>query len=230
MGKQAALLVLILCVSTFSQVEVSAKSSHAASATSHMLGQKPSHLTSNISSPFAVGNFFSASAAAAVKPSVEKRAGPKDAIGQALADHNPTLEQVRLIPSLDGPQRKQINDLFNVYRSDLKLLNEQLRPLREEFKARLKSDKDKFEKERQDGEKLVQTKSEPLLAKSAKYLAEPVMFVPAKEEEDAAIAAVVDKIKVRQIEFTQALSKIVSPAQMLELEQLKRGKVPAYAQ
>lgn len=221
MGKQAALLVLILCVSTFSQVEVSAKSRQAVD----VISQK-----ANTPSPFAVGNFFSAGAAAAVKPSVEKRAGPKDAIGQALADHNPTLEQVRLIPSLDGPQRKQINDLFNVYRSDLKLLNEQLRPLREEFKARLKSDKDKFEKERQDGEKLVQTKSENERAESAKFRAEPARFVPAKEEEDAAIAAIVAKIKERQNQFTQALSKVVSPAQMLELEQLKRGKVPAYAQ
>lgn len=223
MGKQAALLILImiLCVSTFSQVEVSAKSRQAVD----VISQK-----ANTPSPFAVGNFFSAGAAAAVKPSVEKRAGPKDAIGQALADHNPTLEQVRLIPSLDGPQRKQINDLFNVYRSDLKLLNEQLRPLREEFKARLKSDKDKFEKERQDGEKLVQTKSENERAEPAKFRAEPARFVPAKEEEDAAIAAIVAKIKERQNQFTQALSKVVSPAQMLELEQLKRGKVPAYAQ
>lgn len=218
MGKLAALLLLILCVSTFSQVEVSAKSSHAASATGHMLGQKPSHLTSNISSPFAVGNFFSASAAAAVKPSVEKRAGPKDAIGQALADHNPTLEQVRLIPSLDGPQRKQVGDLFNVYRSDLKVFNEQLRPLREEFKSRLKVEKEKLDKEKQDRQKLAQDKTEPTKIE-----------LP-KEEDDAAITAIVDKIKVRQIEFTQALSKIVSPAQMLELEQLRRGKVPAYAQ
>ena len=219
MGKQAALLVLILCVSTFSQVEVSAKSSHAAS----VISQKP-----NTPSPFAVGNFFSASAAAAVKPSVEKRAGPKDAIGQALADHNPTLEQVRLIPSLDGPQRKQINDLFNVYRSDLKLLNEQLRPLREEFKARLKVEKEKLDKEKQDRQKLALDKTEPAKIESARI--EPVKVELPKEEDDAAIAAIVDKIKVRQIEFTQALSKIVSPAQMLELEQLRRGKVPAYAQ
>jgi hypothetical protein len=219
MGKQTALLVLILCVSTFSQVEASAKSSHAAS----VISQKP-----NTPSPFAVGNFFSASAAAAVKPSVEKRAGPKDAIGQALADHNPTLEQVRLIPSLDGPQRKQVNDLFNVYRSDLKLLNEQLRPLREEFKSRLKVEKEKLDKEKQDRQKLALDKTEPAKIESARI--EPVKVELPKEEDDSAIAAIVDKIKVRQIEFTQALSKIVSPAQMLELEQLKRGKVPAYAQ
>ena len=219
MGKQVALLVLILCVSTFSQVEVSAKSSHAAS----VISQKP-----NTPSPFAVGNFFSASAAAAVKPSVEKRAGPKDAIGQALADHNPTLEQVRLIPSLDGSQRKQVNDLFNVYRSDLKLLNEQLRPLREEFKSRLKVEKEKLDKEKQDRQKLALDKTEPAKIESARI--EPVKVELPKEEDDSAIAAIVDKIKVRQIEFTQALSKIVSPAQMLELEQLKRGKVPAYAQ
>lgn len=209
MGKLAAQLLLILCVSTFSQVEVSAKSSHVVS----VISQKP-----NAPSPFAVGNFFSASAAAAVKPSVEKRAGPKDAIGQALADHNPTLEQVRLIPSLDGPQRKQVGDLFNVYRSDLKVFNEQLRPLREEFKSRLKVEKEKLDKEKQDRQKLAQDKTEPTKIE-----------LP-KEEDDAAIAAIVDKIKVRQIEFTQALSKIVSPAQMLELEQLRRGKVPAYAQ
>lgn len=219
MGKQAALLVLILCVSTFSQVEASAKSRQAV----NVISQK-----ANTPSPFAVGNFFSASAAAAVKPSVEKRAGPKDAIGQALADQNPTLEQVRLIPSLDGPQRKQVNDLFNVYRSDLKLLNEQLRPLREEFKSRLKVEKEKLDKEKQDRQKLALDKTEPAKIESARI--EPVKVELPKEEEDSAIAAVVDKIKVRQIEFTQALSKVVSPAQMLELEQLKRGKVPAYAQ
>ncbi|MDP3508137.1 MAG: hypothetical protein Q8T09_09120 [Candidatus Melainabacteria bacterium] len=224
MGKQAALLVLILCVSTFSQVEASAKSRQAV----NVISQK-----ANTPSPFAVGNFFSASAAAAVKPSVEKRAGPKDAIGQALTDHNPTLEQVRLIPSLDGPQRKQVNDLFNVYRSDLKLLNEQLRPLREEFKARLKSEKEKFDKEKQDRDKLAKEKLSPeKLAKEKQepIKAEPAKFVPAKEEEDAAIAVVVAKIKERQNQFTQALNKVVSPTQMLELEQLRRGKVPAYAQ
>ena len=137
MSKLAALLLLIICLSPFGQVEALAKS-----------------ISVHSRSPFAVGNFFSASAAAAVKPSVEKRPGPKDVIGQQLVDANPTLEQVRLIPSLDGPQRKQVNELFNVYRSDLKLLNEQLRPLREEFKARLKSEKEKFDKEKQDRDKL----------------------------------------------------------------------------
>lgn len=211
MGKLAALLLLIFCLSSFGQVEALAKS-----------------ISVHSRSPFAVGNFFSASAAAAVKPSVEKRPGPKDVIGQQLVDANPTLEQVRLIPSLDGPQRKQVNELFNVYRSDLKLLNEQLRPLREEFKARLKSEKEKFDKEKQDRdklakEKLAKEKQEPIKA-------EPAKFVPAKEEEDAAIIAVVGKIKERQNQFTEALNKVVSPAQMLELEQLRRGKVPAYAQ
>jgi len=211
MGKLAALLLLIFCLSSFGQVEALAKS-----------------ISVHSRSPFAVGNFFSASAAAAVKPSVEKRPGPKDVIGQQLVDANPTLEQVRLIPSLDGPQRKQVNELFNVYRSDLKLLNEQLRPLREEFKARLKSEKEKFDKEKQARDnlakdKLAKEKQEPIKA-------EPAKFVPAKEEEDAAIIAVVGKIKERQNQFTEALNKVVSPAQMLELEQLRRGKVPAYAQ
>lgn len=224
MGKSATLLFLIVCFSTYCQVEAIAKSR----SVNEPINQESSPKASKPVSPFAVGNFFSASAAAAVKPSVEKRAGPKDAIGQALADHNPTLEQVRLIPSLDGPQRKQINDLFNVYRSDLKLLNEQLRPLREEFKSRLKVEKEKLDKEKQDRQKLALDKTEPAKIESARI--EPVKVELPKEEDDAAIAAVVDKIKVRQIEFTQALSKIVSPAQMLELEQLKRGKVPAYAQ
>jgi hypothetical protein len=204
MSKLAALLLLIICLSPFGQVEALAKSGDTKAI--ETISQVPSSMSGHSRSPFAVGNFFSASAAAAVKPSVEKRPGPKDVIGQQLVDANPTLEQVRLIPSLDGPQRKQVNELFNVYRSDLKLLNEQLRPLREEFKARLKSEKEKFDKEKQ------------------------AKFVPAKEEEDAAIAAVVSKIKERQNQFTEALSKVVSPVQMLELEQLRRGKVPAYAQ
>jgi hypothetical protein len=189
-------------LSTYCQAEAFAKSR----SLEDPINQESSPKARHSRSPFAVGNFFSASAAAAVKPSVEKRPGPKDVIGQQLVDANPTLEQVRLIPSLDGPQRKQVNELFNVYRSDLKLLNEQLRPLRDEFKARLKSEKEKFDKEKQ------------------------AKFVPAKEEEDVAIAAVVAKIKERQNQFTQALSKVVSPTQMLELEQLRRGKVPAYAQ
>jgi hypothetical protein len=221
MSKLAALLLLIICLSPFGQVEALAKS-----------------ISVHSRSPFAVGNFFSASAAAAVKPSVEKRPGPKDVIGQQLVDANPTLEQVRLIPSLDGPQRKQVNELFNVYRSDLKLLNEQLRPLREEFKARLKSEKEKFDKEKQDRDKLAKeqlakeklTKENLAKEKQEPTKAEPAKFVPAKEEEDAAIIAVVSKIKERQNQFTEALNKVVSPAQMLELEQLRRGKVPAYAQ
>jgi hypothetical protein len=221
MSKLAALLLLIICLSPFGQVEALAKS-----------------ISVHSRSPFAVGNFFSASAAAAVKPSVEKRPGPKDVIGQQLVDANPTLEQVRLIPSLDGPQRKQVNELFNVYRSDLKLLNEQLRPLREEFKARLKSEKEKFDKEKQDRDKLAKeqlakeklTKENLAKEKQEPTKAESAKFVPAKEEEDAAIIAVVAKIKERQNQFTEALNKVVSPAQMLELEQLRRGKVPAYAQ
>jgi hypothetical protein len=229
MSKSAKLLILIVCFSTYCQVEAFAKSR---SVNAH-INQESSPKVNHPASPFAVGNFFSASAAAAVKPSVEKRAGPKDAIGRELADHNPTLEQVRLIPSLDGPQRKQVGDLFNVYRSDLKVLNEQLRPLREEFKTRLKAEREKLDKEKQDRQKLAHDKIDPAKIEPAKT--EPVKIEPVKvelpkEEEDSAIAAVVDKIKVRQIEFTQALSKIVSPAQMLELEQLKRGKVPAYAQ
>ena len=216
MSKLVALLLLIICLSAYGQGEALAKS-----------------ISVHSRSPFAVGNFFSASAAAAVKPSVEKRPGPKDVIGQQLVDANPTLEQVRLIPSLDGPQRKQVNELFNVYRSDLKLLNEQLRPLREEFKARLKSEKEKFDKEKQDRDKLAKEKlSQEKLAKEKQEQtkAELAKFVPAKEEEDAAIIAVVAKIKERQNQFTEALNKVVSPAQMLELEQLRRGKVPAYAQ
>lgn len=216
MGKLAALLLLIFCLSPFGQVEALAKS-----------------ISVHSRSPFAVGNFFSASAAAAVKPSVEKRPGPKDMIGQQLVDANPTLEQVRLIPSLDGPQRKQVNELFNVYRSDLKLLNEQLRPLREEFKARSKSEKEKFDKEKQDRDKLAKEKlaqEKVTKEKQEPTKAEPAKFVPAKEEEDAAIIAVVSKIKERQNQFTQALNRVVSPTQMLELEQLRRGKVPAYAQ
>lgn len=224
MSKSARLLFLIVCFSTYCQAEAFARSRSVEDS----INQESSLKARHSASPFAVGNFFSASAAAAVKPSVEKRPGPKDVIGQQLVDANPTLEQVRLIPSLDGPQRKQVNELFNVYRSDLKLLNEQLRPLREEFKARLKSEKEKFDKEKQDRdklakEKLAKEKQEPIKAESAK-------FVPAKEEEDAAIIAVVGKIKERQNQFTEALNKVVSPAQMLELEQLRRGKVPAYAQ
>ncbi len=229
MSKSARLLFLIVCFSTYCQVEAFAKSR----SLEDPINQGSSPSTRHPTSPFAVGNFFSASAAAAVKPSVEKRPGPKDVIGQQLVDANPTLEQVRLIPSLDGPQRKQVNELFNVYRSDLKLLNEQLRPLREEFKARLKSEKEKFDKEKQDRDKLAKEKlAQEKLAKEKQepIKAEPVKFVPAKEEEDVAIAAVVAKIKERQNQFTQALSKVVSPAQMLELEQLRRGKVPAYAQ
>lgn len=224
MSKSARLLFLIVCFSTYCQAEAFAKSRSVEDS----INQESSLKARHSASPFAVGNFFSASAAAAVKPSVEKRPGPKDVIGQQLVDANPTLEQVRLIPSLDGPQRKQVNELFNVYRSDLKLLNEQLRPLREEFKARLKSEKEKFDKDKQDRDKLAKEtlakeKQEPIKAESAK-------FVPAKEEEDAAIIAVVGKIKERQNQFTEALNKVVSPAQMLELEQLRRGKVPAYAQ
>lgn len=219
MSKSARLLFLIVCFSTYCQAEAFARSRSVEDS----INQESSLKARHSASPFAVGNFFSASAAAAVKPSVEKRPGPKDVIGQQIVDANPTLEQVRLIPSLDGPQRKQVNELFNVYRSDLKLLNEQLRPLREEFKARLKSEKEKFDKEKQDRDKLAKEKQEPIKAESAK-------FVPAKEEEDAAIIAVVGKIKERQNQFTEALNKVVSPAQMLELEQLRRGKVPAYAQ
>ncbi|GEM_PF-780337 len=224
MSKSARLLFLIVCFSTYCQAEAFAKSRSVEDS----INQESSLKARHSASPFAVGNFFSASAAAAVKPSVEKRPGPKDVIGQQLVDANPTLEQVRLIPSLDGPQRKQVNELFNVYRSDLKLLNEQLRPLREEFKARLKSEKEKFDKDKQDRDKLAKEtlakeKQEPIKAESAR-------FVPAKEEEDAAIIAVVGKIKERQNQFTEALNKVVSPAQMLELEQLRRGKVPAYAQ
>lgn len=224
MSKSARLLFLIVCFSTYCQAEAFARSRSVEDS----INQESSLKARHSASPFAVGNFFSASAAAAVKPSVEKRPGPKDVIGQQLVDANPTLEQVRLIPSLDGPQRKQVNELFNVYRSDLKLLNEQLRPLREEFKARLKSEKEKFDKEKQARDnlakdKLAKEKQEPIKA-------EPAKFVPAKEEEDAAIIAVVGKIKERQNQFTEALNKVVSPAQMLELEQLRRGKVPAYAQ
>ncbi len=229
MSKSARLLFLIVCFSTYCQAEAFARPR----SVEDPINQESSPKARHSASPFAVGNFFSASAAAAVKPSVEKRPGPKDVIGQQLVDANPTLEQVRLIPSLDGPQRKQVNELFNVYRSDLKLLNEQLRPLREEFKARLKSEKEKFEKEKQDRDKLAKEKlAQEKLAKEKQepIKAEPAKFVPAKEEEDAAIAAVVSKIKERQNQFTQALNKLVSPAQMLELEQLRRGKVPAYAQ
>lgn len=224
MSKSARLLFLIVCFSTYCQAEAFARSR----SVEDPINQESSLKARHSASPFAVGNFFSASAAAAVKPSVEKRPGPKDVIGQQLVDANPTLEQVRLIPSLDGPQRKQVNELFNVYRSDLKLLNEQLRPLREEFKARLKSEKEKFDKEKQARDNLVRDK----LAKEKQepIKAEPAKFVPAKEEEDAAIIAVVGKIKERQNQFTEALNKVVSPAQMLELEQLRRGKVPAYAQ
>ncbi len=89
MGRLTKLLLFTLCISPVCQVEVSAKNRQAA----NVISQNP-----NMPSPFAVGNFFSASAAATVKPSVEKRAGPNDANGQALTDHNPTLEQVRLIP------------------------------------------------------------------------------------------------------------------------------------
>jgi hypothetical protein len=170
-----------------------------------------------------------------VKPSVEKRPGPKDVIGQQLVDANPTLEQVRLIPSLDGPQRKQVNELFNVYRSDLKLLNEQLRPLREEFKARLKSEKEKFDKEKQDRDKKASSREiEPGKSSQRKAIAtckaELEVCASKRRRRLPAIAAVVAKIKERQNQFTQALSKVVSPTQMLELEQLRRGKVPAYAQ
>jgi len=199
MSKSAKLLILIVCFSTYCQVEAFAKSR----SVNAPINQESSQQVNKPASPFAVGNFFSASAAAAVKPSVEKRPGPKDAIGIELVDPNPTLEQVKLIPSLDGTQRKQINELFNVYRSDLKVLSEQLRPLRAEFKTRLKAEK----------EKLGQTKAD----------------LP-KEEEDLPIREVVGKIKVRQIELTQALGKVVTAAQMLELEQLRRGKVPTYAQ
>lgn len=199
MSKSARLLILIVCFSTYCQVEAFAKSR----SVSAQMNQESSPQVNHPASPFAVGNFFSASAAAAVKPSVEKRPGPKDAIGIELVDPNPTLEQVKLIPSLDGTQRKQINEIFNVYRSDLKVLSEQLRPLRAEFKTRLKAEK----------EKLGQTKAD----------------LP-KEEEDLPIREVVGKIKVRQMELTQALGKVVTAAQMLELEQLRRGKVPTYAQ
>ena len=229
MSKSARLLFLIVCFSTYCQAEAFARPR----SVEDPINQESSPKARHSASPFAVGNFFSASAAAAVKPSVEKRPGPKDVIGQQLVDANPTLEQVRLIPSLDGPQRKQVNELFNVYRSDLKLLNEQLRPLREEFKARLKSEKEKFDKEKQDRDKLAKEKlAQEKLAKEKQesIKAEPAKFVPAKEEEDAAIIAVVSKIKERQNQFTEALNKVVNPAQMLELEQLRRGKVPAYAQ
>ncbi|CAN5339019.1 hypothetical protein BH11CYA1_BH11CYA1_26580 [soil metagenome] len=215
MTKSAKILLLIIYFSTLSPVVVHAKSDREPDAfkvdlnPDGTLNSAPK--STQPTSPFAVGNFFSASAAAAVKPSVEKRPGPKDAIGSLLVDLNPTLEQVRLIPSLDGPQRKQVGDLYNVYRSDLKLLNDQLRPLREEFRTRLKSEKEKLDKE-----KIARAPFE-----------KPVL---PKEEEDPIIRETVDKIKAKQLEFTQALSKIVTPAQMLELEQLRRGKVPTYAQ
>ncbi len=86
---------------------------------------------------FAVGNFFSAAAAAAVLPSVDKRAGPSDAIGKMLVDPNPSFEQVRLIPSLDGTQRKAVGEFFNIYRSDVRVVREQLSEKRKAFKAKL---------------------------------------------------------------------------------------------
>ncbi len=153
-----------------------------------------------ISTPreFAVGNFFSATAAAAVLPSVDKRAGPSDAIGKILIDPNPSLEQVRLIPSLDATQRKAVGEFFNVYRSDVRVVREQLSEKRKAFKAKL----------------------------TAEIAAAPVP----KEEEDPAILELIQQIKTKQEHFTVLLQRVIRPEQLQELEQLKRGKVPAYAE
>ncbi len=191
--KTSTLLVIAIAIAAQINPAFASKSNH----------QKQHDANSSaVPREFARGNFFSDSAAAAVVPSVDKRPGPGDDIGKMLIDPNPTLEQMRLIPSLEEAQRKELNEFFNIYRSDLKAVREQLSEQRKEFKA-------------------------TLATKMASGVAPDPM---PKEENDPAISLLIDQIKIRQEHFTEVLKRIVRPAQMEELEQLKRGKVPAYAE
>ncbi|MBK9772467.1 MAG: hypothetical protein IPP57_16890 [Candidatus Obscuribacter sp.] len=47
-----------------------------------------------------------------------------------MSDDVPTLDQVRLIPSLKGEQNKKVSTLFELYRAELKPLQSQLKDAR----------------------------------------------------------------------------------------------------
>jgi hypothetical protein len=158
----------------------------------------PASAAEKIPREHAVGNFFSASAADQARPAVARRPAPSDPVARELVEVNPTIEQMRLIPSLNAAQLKQLNPLFNVYRTDMKALKEQLKALRLDFKMRLAA--------KNNQEKLP----------------------PLKEAEDPAIVVVLEQVKARRQKMTDDIAAIVSVKQMEELEAIKRGKVPAY--
>lgn len=159
---------------------------------------------SRVPRQFAPGNFFSAAAAdkavnagADNGPAVARRPAPSDFISKELVDSNPTIEQLRLIPSLSASQLKQLNMLFNIYRTDMKTLREELKALRLDFKSKMQS--------RLQNESI-------------------------KEADDQAILTLLNRFKERREKMTADIAAIVSGSQLLELEAIKRGKVPAYAE
>lgn len=138
--------------------------------------------------PFLPGNFFSVTSQ---KPSLMRP--PVDPV---LSDDVPTLDQVRLIPSLKGEQNKQISAMFELYRSEIKPLQSQLKDARKAL-----SDAKKAKTVPSDG-------SDSTLAQLQ------------KTESDIA-----QTIKERRLRLSNDLKTIVSAEQMAELQKIRRGEL-----
>lgn len=81
---------------------------------------------------FLPGNFFSPEPGKRTAPAFTKKPLPAED-GPPL----PTIDQIRLIPSLSGEQNKKVSVFFETFRPDMKELNERLKAL--------KTDKEKSE-------------------------------------------------------------------------------------
>ncbi len=138
---------------------------------------------------FLPGNFFSV---ASQTPSLVR--APVDPV---MADDLPTLDQVRLIPSLKGDQNKQVSAMFELYRSEIK-------PLQVELKAARTALND---------------------AKKVKKPEAMDSTDVTIEQLSKAESLVAQSIKDRRFKLLTELKGIVSESQLAELQKIRRGEL-----
>lgn len=147
--------------------------------------------------PFLPGNFFSV---ASQKPSLVRP--PVDPV---MSDDVPTLDQVRLIPSLKGEQNKKVSTLFELYRAELKPLQSQLKDARKALS---------------DAKKIKPTKNQKTIKNDSVDVSDVTLAQLQKAESD-----IVQTIKERRLRLLNELKTIVSTEQLTELQKIRRGEL-----
>lgn len=141
--------------------------------------------------PFLPGNFFSV---ASQKPSLVRP--PVDPV---MSDDVPTLDQVRLIPSLKGEQNKKVSALFELYRAELKPLQSQLK----------------------DARKALSEAKKTKPAKNTSVDVSDVTLAQLQKNE----AEIAQAVKERRLKLLTELKEIVSAEQLAELQKIRSGQL-----